>query len=633
MCGIAGILATGGNVEGNTVRAMGDAMTHRGPDDSGLFQEGRVALGFRRLALLDVTPAGNQPMMARDGAVVAVCNGEIYNHNELRRELRARGHQFRSRSDTEVVPHVYAEWGVDGLARLAGQFAFAVWDRNHQKLVLGRDPVGIAPLFYTKIAGNFVFASEIKALSRTPGWQPAVDLEGLDQILTFPGPYSPRTLFAGVHSVAPGHFLVVEADGETRLQRYWDLDYPAIETASPIRPLSDLADELDVALRQAVARRLDADLPVGLYLSGGLDSSLVAAIAADLVGPGKPLDTFSIVFSDRPDIDEQRFQRLMAQRIGSNHREIKMVAADILALLPEVIHHAETPLKESYDACSLALSRLVRANGLKAVLGGEGADELFGGYVGYQLAHLREADEEEDGESRMEAQMRRRLWGDETFFYEKNYRAFRETKAAFYSEAVAERMADFDCLRRPPVDRAMLAGRHPMHQRSYVDFKLRMADHLLADHGDRVGFANSVELRYPFLDIDVINCARRLPPTALLANGEEKAILKLVARRYLPAEIIDRRKFSFVAPGSPALVKSGLPWVERLLSPDTIRSQGYFNPDTVTRLRTAAEAPGFDINQTYEDDLLMVVLTFGLFLEAFNLPGVSEKTVSQSLPM
>ncbi|PWC90785.1 asparagine synthase [Azospirillum sp. TSH100] len=624
MCGILGFIGpTLAESEGRRrLAAMADALRHRGPDDEGFFQAPGVGLGFRRLSIVDLV-SGNQPVFSTDGTVVSVCNGEIYNHRELRAELEQRGHRFRTRSDTEVLPALYQEYGPEFAARMNGQFAFAVYDLTRRRLVLGRDHVGIAPLFHAEVDGGLAFGSEIKALLRHPDVPRRVDLTGLDQILTFPGPVSPRTLFAGVESLPPGTVLVVDGDGQRRRITYWDLDYPTAAEIDDSRSAEECVEELDAALRQAVRYRLQADVPVGGYLSGGLDSSLIAALVAELT-PDVQRHTFSITFQDRR-IDESAHQRLMARRLGTLHHETVVGPEQIHAHLTNIVRHAEAPLRESYNACSLILSRMVRDQDMKVVLTGEGADELFGGYVGYRLDVHRAQEEADptDLDALLEAQLRERLWGDPGFLYEKNYRAAAETRQALYSQAVAKRFAGFDCLNGAPVDVRRLAGRHPFHKRSYLDFKLRMADHLLADHGDRVAFANSVEARYPFLDVNVIDVARRIPPSLMVRDGEEKHLLKRLARRYLPAEIVDRQKFSFVAPSSAVLLRQNIPLVEELLSQERIRRDGYFNPDTVEHLKRLYRQPGRDLNQTFEDDLLMVVLTFGILLDTFELPAFS----------
>ena len=629
MCGIVGIYAPQDPAcpDRSRLAAMADALRHRGPDDQGYYAAPGIGLGFRRLAIVDLAN-GRQPMRCTDGSVVSVCNGEIYNHAELRADLEKRGHRFISRCDAEILPALYQEYGPRFAARMNGQFAFAVYDKNRRRLVLGRDHAGIAPLFHAATRDGLLFASEIKALLRHPALRRRVDLTGLDQILTFPGPVSPRTLFAGVASLPPGNVLIVEADGTRRLETYWDLDYPPAEPAAPVDGQIDegkecdaWVDELDAALRQAVRYRLQADVPVGAYLSGGLDSSLIAAIVNDLT-PGERRHTFSITFDDGH-IDESAYQRLMARHLNTIHHERAVGPAQIQARLGDIVRHAETPLRESYDACSLILSGMVRDQGMKVVLSGEGADELFGGYVGYRLdAHRANAGTRApDLQSLLEAQMRERLWGDPEFHYEKDYHALDQTKRALYSDALAADLCHFNCVNERPVDIRKLAGRSDFHKRSYLDFKLRLADHLLADHGDRVAYANGVEARYPFLDIGVIDVARRIPPSLMVRNGDEKYLLKRLARRYLPPEIVERKKFSFVAAGSAALLHQNAAPLDELLSAERIRRDGYFNPATVERLRRLYARPGHELNPTFEDDLLMLVLTFNLFLDSFDLPA------------
>lgn len=623
MCGIVGHLrhAPGPPVASDLIVRMADTLRHRGPDDDGFFSDEAVSLGFRRLSIVDLA-AGRQPMFAADGRVVGICNGEIYNYADLRADLEARGHRFKTRCDTEVIPALFAEYGPEFASRINGQFAFAVFDRETRRLVLGRDQVGIAPLFYAERDGLLLFGSEIRALLSHNSLERTVDPTGLDQILTFPGLVSPRTIFAHVKSLPPGHVLIADHGRAPRLVKYWDLDYP-LRDEIPERRLSDCVEELDAALRQAVRYRLQADVPVGGYLSGGLDSSLIAAIVADVAG-ASTRHTFSITFPDRA-MDERGHQRLMAQRLGSVHHEAEVDPAMLARGLSDIVKCAEAPLRESYNVCSLMLSRMVRDAGLKVVLTGEGADELFGGYVGYRLDMEREGHRSDsfDLESMIEAELRERLWGDPDFFYEKNYAESRDIRQALYAEPLAARFDAFDCLSDEVVDRSQIIGRHPFHVRSYLDFKLRMADHLLADHGDRVSFANSVEARYPFLDIGVIDVARRIPPGLMLEGGEEKFVLKQVARRYLPPEIVDRKKFSFVAHSSTRLLREREPLVLDLLDEERIRADGYFNPATVSRLKSQYLGAKAELNQTFEDDVLMVVLTFGLLREHFALPQLS----------
>lgn len=626
MCGIAGMISLDPQrkISIEEVKPMTRALVHRGPDDEGLHASGPAAFGFRRLSIVDLRPEGNQPHFNEDRSIFSVVNGEIYNHGDLRAELAERGHALRSRCDVEVVPHLYEEHGVELLDKLNGQFAFAVYDTKRHHLLLARDPVGVCPLFYVVADGCLLFASEIKGLLAHPVVSRELNLRGLDQIMTFPGMASPTTMFRTIQSLPAGHFLEM-VDGKLRTGCYWDLDYPEDGPQNGNGAPTDWEEQLDHLLQQAVSRRLQSDVPVACYLSGGLDSSLVAGVMHKL-RPASHWHAFSVVF-DKAEIDERRYQRIMAERIGARHHEVPFASADVEQRLRAVIRHAESPLKESYDTCSHALSQAVRDSGCKVVLSGEGADELFAGYVGYRFDMMRAGQDASgdllDEDSWRESQLRETLWGDPDFFYERDYAAFGDMRSALYAPDIAREPARYDCLAQPLVDRSRLRGRHPVHKRSYIDFKLRIADHLLSDHGDRMTFAHSVEGRYPFLDKDLIEFVTRLPPGLLTADQREKYPLRVIAAPYVAPQILAREKFSFVGLGSPDILRGKHDWMMDLLAPDTIRRQGYLNPDTVARLRTSIEKDDARINQTFDVDLMMVILTFQIFLEEFSVPARS----------
>lgn len=644
MCGIAGMLAPrdGAPVIEEQLRSMCQALIPRGPDSDGYFVEAEVGLGIRRLAIIDLE-TGDQPFFNEDRSVVSVCNGEIYNYRALRARLESQGHQFRSQCDVEVIPHLYEERGVDFIAELNGQFAFALFDRRRRRLLLARDQVGIAPLFYTQVGDTLLFGSEIKSLLAHPGVRREVHLTGLDQILCFPGMVSPHTAFEGIYAVQPGHFISYDADPsfaknggqaggghDPRVFQtcYWDMTYPTEEESAAAQASSgysdrDYVDRLEELLIEAVRLRLNADVPVGFYLSGGLDSSLIGALIKHCSNEQR--HSFSIGFTEDA-IDERSHQRMMVERLGSLHHETIFDWYHISDRLSDAVLRAESPLKETYNTCSLALSAAVREQGMKVVLTGEGADEMFAGYVGYRFDKERAEkaqDDWPDPEKMLEDQEREQLWGDPDFFYEKEQHAFRETRQALYSDAVNQGFHQMDALHSRPVRLDRLAGRHRVHKRSYLDFKLRLSDHLLADHGDRVAYAHSVEARYPILDLDVLEFAKQIPPHLKLNGWTEKYILKEIGRRHLPGAITDREKFSFVAPGSPFLLRQNVPWIQDLLSYERIRRQGYFNPDTVERLKKMYGREGFRLNVPFETDLLIVVITFGLFLDLFNLPDLN----------
>jgi asparagine synthase (glutamine-hydrolysing) len=621
MCGIAGIidLRGEGRVEREVLERMTESLVHRGPDSAGFFVEGSVGFGFRRLSIIDLA-GGDQPMFTEDGSVVTICNGEIFNYVELREALRARGHAFRTDCDVEVVGHLYEEHGDDFLNRLSGQFALAVYDRRRRRLLLARDHFGVNPLYYTLAGGLLVFASEIKAILEHPAARREVDLAGLDQVVSFPGLVSPRTMFKDIRSLGGGHFLTAER-GDVRVGEYWDLDYPELGEAGEEQAEEFYVERLGELFTRSVESRLQADVPVGFYLSGGLDSSMIAGVIGRA---GVRRHSFSIGFTDR-DISEDKYQRLVAAGAGSEHHEIIFGWAEIERRLSDMVYHCECPVKETYNTCSMALSEAARAAGVPVVLTGEGADELFAGYVGYRFDGfgLRGGEQPYGLEAALEEELRERLWGDKNLFYEHDLYALREVRDALYTEAARGALEDAERSAAPLVNRERLRNRHPIHQRSYLDFKLRLSDHLISDHGDRMALANSVEARYPFLDLDLIEFSRVIPPRLKLNGYTEKYVLRRAAEGLVPPEVLAREKYGFHAPGSPFLLRQNIEWINDLLSPERIRRQGYFDPDTVEHLKRQYTREGFRLNLPFESDLLTIVLTFGIFLERFRLPDLN----------
>jgi asparagine synthase (glutamine-hydrolysing) len=619
VCGFTGVvdLAGTGRVDAPTIERMIRTLDHRGPDDRHSVVSGDIALGFARLSIVDLA-GGRQPMTNEDGSVLSVCNGEIFNYPELRALLEHKGHVLRSRCDVEVIPHLYEEFGPDCTAMLNGQFAFAVYDRKRRMLFCARDQFGVAPLFYTLTDGLFLFGSEIKALLAHPAVRRSVDLTALDQVFTFPGVLSPRTMFAGIHSLPAGHQLTIAAHGQPRVRAYWDLVYPRADEPARAVDEREQIEQLDELVTRSVRRRLQGDVPIGVYLSGGLDSSIIAAKMRAL--SSGPIHAFSIDFAER-DLSEARHQRLMAERIAADHHEYLMDWGHISERLQRVIYHTECPLKETYDTAALALSEMVAGHGIKVVLGGQGADELFAGYIGYRFDQFR-ARRPPLPPSPAEAALRRALWGDETFLYEKEHTTFRSELAPLYSRGLREIAAEFDCLQEPVIAHERIRGVDPVHRRSYVDMKLRLAEHLLTDHGDRMALASSVEARYPFLDVELVEFVRRLPVDLKIRDFEEKVALKRIAGPLVPREIVEREKFGFAAPGSPYLLRQNIDYVHDLLSHDRIRREGYFDPDMVSTLKDKYLDPDFHINVPFDTDLLTVVITFGIFLETFDMPAL-----------
>ncbi|OJW06122.1 MAG: asparagine synthase (glutamine-hydrolyzing) [Planctomycetales bacterium 71-10] len=625
MCGIVAILDKTGaaRMVRSELERMTRTLVHRGPDAQDYYESPALGIGVARLAIVD-PDGGRQPMSTPDGQLVWACNGEIFNYIELRGELERRGHRFHTRCDIEVIGPLYQEYGEGMLSRLNGQFALVLYDARKALILAARDPIGIAPLFWTEVDGLLLIGSEIKSLLAHPSSPREVDLVGLDQVFTLPGLVGRRTLFRGIRSLPPGHLLRARPGSEAADEPYWDLDFPAEGEPVERRGQEEWLDELDELLLDSVRLRLRGDAPVGVYLSGGLDSMLVADAVRRVRGPDAEIHTFAIDFTD-PLLSEGKFQRLAARWLRTLHHGRPFERSDIAPRLRKAIWHTECALKETFNTAALALSELVHDSGMRVVLTGQGADELFAGYIGYRFDEIRRSQPDLGNSacSPEEVALRERLWGDAGFFYEKNYSSSRGDRLRLYSPVLRERFSEFDCLEAPLADSDRLRGRHPVHQRSYLDIKFRLAEHLLGDLGDRMTYAHSVEGRHPFLDPRVVDLARRLPPSLKLHDLHEKYLLKLLGMRYLPRPFTEREKFGFAAPGVSALLGGEFPYIDDMLSYDRIRRQGIFDPDEVEHLKARYQEPGFRLNVPFEEDLLATVLTFSVFLDVFDLnPGV-----------
>lgn len=624
MCGIAGYFnfEPGYQHDPQLLTSMAEKLRHRGPDAGGIFSDSSVGLVFRRLSLIDLN-GGNQPLFNEDHSIVLICNGEIFNYRALRADLIQRGHQFRTNGDIEVLTHLYEEYGPAMLQRLNGQFALALYDRKKELLLLARDHAGIAPLCYASNGKFLIFGSEIKAILESQDIDRKVDLTGLDQVFTFPGIVSPRTMFAGIRRLEPGHYLVVSERGIEDIE-YWDLDYPRSGDRKDGFSEQHYIESLRNELCRSIRYRLQADVEVGFYLSGGLDSSLIAAFL-DSVDPSVRRHSFSITFEDSR-ADESKYQKLMAQQLNCEIHNTYFNSQHAAQLMNAMVYHAECPVKETYNVCTLELSRCAHRHNVKAVLSGEGADELFAGYVGYRCDRARidgKMAQPVSEDALCESEFRRRLFGDPEIHYEQRYGSHSEERKQIYSSELRHRFAEFDCLNHNPIRKERLEGRHPLDQRSYLDFKLRMSDHLLMDHGDAMALANSVEARYPFLDPGVIECAKHIPPNLKLHGYTEKYILRKIGEGVLPPAIKQRQKFGWYAPGSPELLQNGVQWIHRALDSSIIRRQRYFDPDRVEELKKSYSRRGFQLNQQIETDWLIIVATFGLFKEIFKMPDLA----------
>jgi asparagine synthase (glutamine-hydrolysing) len=623
MCGICGIfdLKEKKRIDHHIVRKMTGKLLHRGPDGVNYYSDDRISLGFTRLSIIDLE-GGMQPIFNEDDSIIMICNGEIFNYIELREELIKKGHQFKTHTDVEVILHLYEERGTEFLNQLNGQFAFTVFDFKNQQLFCARDHFGIIPFFYTTVDDFFIFASEIKAILEHPLVRKEVDLEGLDQVFSFPGLVGPQTMFKDIKNLENGHYMLVKNDGSMQDTEYWDVIYPKTGEIRYDRGEDFYYKGLEELLTQSVKLRLRSDVPVGFYISGGLDSSLVSAIATELT-PGTRRFSFSIDFEEK-DKSESKYQRVMADHIKSLHCEKLFSYSDISERLKKVVYYSEYPLKETYNTASMALSELARENNIKVVLSGEGSDEWFAGYPGYKFDKFRQIKMQMQGNQATEdeyfqKELNQRLWGDENFNFDMDPYFITKMKKELYSETLIGRFDEIDSFQRGAVNRERLENRDIIHKRSYLDYKLRLVSHLIADHGDRMSYANSVEGRFPFLDKNLIEFVLKMPSDLKLKDFDEKYILKRIGRERIPAAIIKREKFAFHAPGSPYLLKNNIEYINDLLSYGNIKRQGYFNPDTIEKLKKQYMAEGFSLRIPYEIDILIIVITFGIFLEVFGI--------------
>ena len=606
MCGIAGYH---GDISPERATdylgRMIAALRHRGPDGEGLLVRGDTGLAHTRLSIVGLAD-GAQPMATEDAALAVSFNGEIFNYVELRDDLKARGHRFRTASDTEVLLAAYAQKGLDCLEDFNGDFAFALHDARTRTLVLARDRMGVRPLFYTEHEGALFFASEIKALLALPGMAAEIDPVALDQIFTLWCPLPPRTAFRGIHELPPGHVMTIR-DGQRTVRPWWRLSYPDRGDRPPAGPMGDRAEELRALLADAVRIRLRADVPVGAYLSGGLDSSLITALAAREKPQG--LKTFSLRFRSA-EHDESVWQRQMADALGAASASVECGAGDIARHLPQAMRHIESPILRTAPVPLQRLSARVREDGMKVVLTGEGADELFAGYDLFREARVRRFCARQPASTRRPLLLQRlypylpglkqqtpeylaRFFslGAETLddpLYSHRPR-FRSTAAAklFFSADLKRDLAGYDATAdlaaRLPAD---FSRWHPLHQAQYLETAFLLPGYILSSQGDRVMMANAVEGRFPFLDHRVVSFAAALPPEEKLMGLKEKHILKQAARGLVPAAIVDRPKQPYRAPDSEAFAAPGTPdWLDALLSPRRLAEGGLFNGQAVGKLK------------------------------------------------
>ncbi len=638
MCGIAGILnlQAGEPVRAPELEAMLAPLVNRGPDGRGVWLEepGLVGLGHARLSIIDLE-GGAQPIHNEDRSVWVSFNGEIFNYVELRAELEQAGHRFYTRTDTEVIVHLYEEHGLAFVERLNGQFAIALWDCRARRLVLARDRAGILPLFHAQQGGRLLFASEVKALLTAMPQRPELDRAALDQVFTFWSPVGSSTLFAGVEQLLPGHLLVAE-NGRVSTHCYWNWLFR--EPGAYLRgSAEDLADELHALLADATRIRLRADVPVGAYLSGGLDSTALIALMCE--GGVKP-NTFSLAFAD-PGLDESEHQLAAAEYFGVNHRTIRVDNDDIRTGFVGAVQRAETAFLRCAPIPLMALSGLAQRSDCKVVMTGEGADEVFGGYDLFKEAKIRRFWARQPG-SAWRPRLLQRLYPylditaargqaySEAFFgaglggsaspffaHEPRWKTTAQGKALFSAET-RERIAGRDPVAMLAATMpAGLASWDPFNQGQYVEAKTLLAGYLLSTQGDRMLMANSVEGRFPYLDHRVIEFANALDPRLKMRVLDEKHLLKKAMGKRLPPSILARKKQPYRSPDSRAFEAAGIEFVEEALSEASLRRSGYFDVDRVRllwRKVSAGRAVSYRDSMTFTG-ILSTQVWHGLFVE------------------
>lgn len=629
-------MGRGESPEELVVRSMLASIRHRGPDDSGVYMASKVALGNVRLSIIDLE-GGRQPICNEDRSLWIVCNGEVFNYVELRSELESRGHAFSTHTDIEVILHLYEERGPECLKELNGQFALAIWDENCSSLFLARDRLGVRPLFYTINNGTLVFGSEIKAIACHPSVKLSINPTALGQIFTFWSALPAVSLFSGIQEVPSGCYLSVN-DGQCKIQRYWEMDFPDIIQLSTNdngeQNEDDLLESFRELLIDAVRLRLRADVPVGAYLSGGLDSSVISHIIRQY-GSSR-LDTFSIAFDDST-FDENGFQRQMAKHLETDHQVVQAAHADIGKAFPEVIWHTETPVLRTAPVPMFLLSQLVRDSHYKVVLTGEGADEFFAGYDIFKEAKIRRYWARQPT-SKRRPRLFDRLYKDIPRFSETSsnfssafFKAgMTDLDSPYYSHSIRWRNTQriqrffsrelrhelsgngYEAIRFPPEFRNW----GPLEQSQYLEVTTFLSPYLLSSQGDRVAMAHSVEGRYPFLDYRVVEFCNRLPANMKLRGLRDKYLLRKLAKRWLPEEIWKRPKRPYRAPVHKCFFNDQTPdYVQEALSPEALKDSGLFDAGMVNGLVQKIKQ-GVGISET-EDMALTGIISTQLVYKMF----------------
>ncbi len=566
MCGICGIISFDNSiVNGNILIQMRDEMSHRGPDDAGIFinQTKKVGFGFRRLAIIDLTPAAHQPMCNHDGTIWIVFNGEIYNHLEIRKELEAKRYKYRSRSDTESIIYSYEEYGLDFIHKLNGMFAIALWDERNKMFIAYRDRIGKKPFYYTFQNGKFIFASEIKSILKHPDVIKELNFKSLSNYLTFLIPPAPDTMFKGIFKLPPGHRLILKENGDLFVEEYYDVLNSKNEQI--ISDEKEIKKSIVNLLRQSIKDRMISDVPFGVFLSGGIDSTTNVALMAELMD--RPVDTFSVGFKNLNKYNEFNYARKVAEHFKTNHQEIIIDANDALEFFPELVYHQDEPLADPVCIPLYFVSKLARENGTIVVQVGEGSDEEFAGYP-WMLRELRVNKINQILLKRFPSSLRKsiynlanRLWSEDGKFLELDYlRRIKDGEETYWGGAINFTKEHKKYLMKKDfsdsyrvIEKIYLKYSEKtsindlLRKMIYFEFKNRLPE-LLLMRVDKMAMATSVEARVPFLDYRLVELSFMIDSRIKTKNNTTKYILKKAVEGIIPHEIIYRKKQGFAAP-------------------------------------------------------------------------------------
>jgi asparagine synthase (glutamine-hydrolysing) len=635
MCGICGKLNFDREepVNPDLLQRMMQVIDHRGPDGSGEYRQGPVGLGHRRLSIIDLS-TGDQPMCGEDGTVTVVFNGEIYNFRELRAELEALGHRFKTNSDTEVIVHLYEEFGPGSVSRLSGMFAFALWDAQKQLLLLARDRVGIKPLYYANTGRSLVFGSELKSLLCDPDVARRINVRAIDRFLTYYYGPGRETLFEGLYKLEPGHYLTA-TPGKVEIKQYWDLRFTGEANHASF---ADSVQSLQQLLRRTVKAHLISDVPVGVLLSGGVDSTGVLRYAAE--GARDALHSFTVGFAGEEFADERPYARLAAQRYGTRHHEITLTPGHFLDFLPQYVWHMEEPVCEPPAVALYYVSRLARQTGVKVLLSGEGGDEAFAGYQNYRNLLVLEALKSASGPSkpllRAALQAAGRLGWRRVGPYSKLIDAslsdyylsrtatpgtpFNRLKSALYRTDFAEALGDHESHEATRSLFEPIRQRPLLDQMLYVDTKTWLPDDLLVK-ADKMTMATSVELRVPILDFQVLEFAASLPQSFKIRGWSGKRILKAALKGSVPPDILSRKKTGFPVPYARWLRVELKEFVHDTLLAPSAALTNYFRTDALRNTVETFDRDGAGTKEVFS--LLVLELWLKRFTKAQTSHGAA----------